>query len=81
MNQPPLTSEEWDELPPVLTTEQVARVLGVNPPQVMRWVHDGSLKAFAFGRYRRFSKDRLMRQVILNGEQFEEPGAGGPADR
>ena len=80
MNQPPLTTEEWDELPPVLTTEQVARVFGVRPDRVLQWVKDGSLPALEFGRYRRFSKERLLQQG-LPGEKHDGAGSGGASDR
>ena len=80
MNQPPLTAEEWEELPPVLTTEQVARVFGVRTDRVLQWVKDGSLPALEFGRYRRFSKEQLMQQGAPR-EQHEGPGPGGSADR
>lgn len=80
MNQPPLTPEEWDELPPVLTTEQVARVFGVRPDRVLQWVKDGSLPALTFGRYRRFSKERLVRPDAPRDDDAST-GAGGPADR
>lgn len=74
MNEP-LSAAEWDALPPVLTTEQVARVFGVRPDRVLQWVKDGSLPALEFGRYKRFSKERLM-QV----PREQDPSTEGPAD-
>ena len=55
----PLTAAEWDALPPVLTAEQVARVVGVKPAQVLRWANAGTFPGLQIGRQWRFSKDVL----------------------
>ena len=46
----PLTAAEWDALPPVLTAEQVARVVGVKPAQVLRWANAGTMPGLRIGR-------------------------------
>ena len=74
----PMTAAEWDALPPVLTAEQVARVVGVVPARVLRWANAGTFPGFQIGRQWRFSKD-----VLADGGQFgdERPPSAGPADR
>lgn len=69
----PLTAAEWDALPPVLTAEQVARVVGVKPAQVLRWANAGTFPGLQIGRQWRFSKDVLAD----NGQHDQQDGQSG----
>lgn len=83
----PLTAAEWDALPPVLTAEQVARVVGVKPAQVLRWANAGTMPGYRIGRQWRFAKDFLTTpgpsgSSGSSGEHRQSParpadGAGG----
>ncbi len=87
-----LTAAEWDALPPVLTAEQVARVVGVKPAQVLRWANAGTMSGFRIGRQWRFAKESLTTPDPSTSSGLasssgtsglsDEPGAGpaGPAD-
>ncbi|MGI3785119.1 MAG: helix-turn-helix domain-containing protein [Janthinobacterium lividum] len=71
----PVTAAEWEALPPVLTAEQVARVVGVTPARVLFWANAGTFPGLQVGRQWRFSKD-----VLADGGQFGDerpPSAGG----
>ena len=79
----PLTATEWDALPPVLTAEQVARVVGVKPAQVLRWANAGTMPGYRIGRQWRFAKESLATpgpggSPESSGEQRQSPA--GPAD-
>lgn len=79
----PLTAAEWDALPPVLTAEQVARVVGVKPAQVLRWANAGTMPGLHIGRQWRFAKESLTTPGPpgpsgLSGEPG--PGPEGPPD-
>ena len=80
-----MTAAEWDALPPVLTAEQVARVVGVKPAQVLRWANAGTMPGLRIGRQWRFAKDSLTTPGPPapeprgpSGEQ--RPGPEGPPD-
>lgn len=55
-----MTAAEWDALPPILTAEQVARVVGVKPAQVQRWATAGDLPGVKVGKVWRFAKSSLV---------------------
>lgn len=55
-----MTAAEWEALPPVLTPEQVARVLGVTRARVVIWAGAGTLPGTRIGKQWRFSKSALV---------------------
>ena len=73
----PMTAAEWEALPPVLTAEQVARVVGVTPARVLFWANSGTFPGFQLGRQWRFSK-----ATLADGGEFgdERPPTARPAD-
>ncbi len=56
---PPFDSDEFDELPEVLTTEQAARLLDASVPKTQRWAAEGRIPSTRIGHTYRFSKTRL----------------------
>jgi len=74
----PLTAAEWDAFPPVLTAEQVARVVGVKPAQVLRWANAGTMPGLRIGRQWRFAKDSLTTPGPSE-PSAPEPSAPGPS--
>ncbi len=67
MSSRPLTREEYDALPEVLTAEEVAAILGTTGVQVRLWAADGTLPGVQISRLWRFSKSRLERFIEDNG--------------
>ena len=70
-----MTAAEWDALPPILTAEQVARVVGVKPAQVQRWATAGDFPGVKVGKVWRFAKS------LLAGTGDGGVGRAGPSDR
>ena len=70
-----MTAAEWDALPPILTAEQVARVVGVKPAQVQRWATAGDFPGVKVGKVWRFAKSALA------GDRDGGVGPAGPPDR
>jgi len=64
-----LTAEEWDALPPILTADQVARVVGVRPAQVMRWAQAGTFPGRQIGGQWRFAKAAVLDQTTSEPPQ------------
>ncbi len=60
---PPFDSAEYDALPEVLTTAQVARLLDVSELQIRTWVAEDLLPVTRIGRALRFSKTRIAAWV------------------
>lgn len=82
MSKNPYTAAEYDELPEILTSDQVARVVSASPAQVRRWASEGVIPGRQFGTRWRFSKtviEQLIRegtppdQVAEGSEDSEEP--------
>ena len=59
----PLTREEYDALPEVLTADEVARILDTTGVQVRLWAAEGHLPGLQLGRMWRFSKKRIERFI------------------
>lgn len=66
----PLTREEYDALPEVLTADEAARILDTTGAQVRLWAAEGRLPGMLIGRMWRFSKKRIERFI----EEDERPG-------
>lgn len=60
----PFDRAEYDALPEVLTTAQVARLLDMTEVQVRHWAIEGTIPCTRIGRALRFSKSRLVRWVM-----------------
>lgn len=65
------TAAEYDELPEVLTADQVARVVSASPAQVRRWAAQGVIPGRQLGSRWRFSKTQLE-QLIREGTPPEK---------
>ncbi|MHC4600406.1 MAG: response regulator, partial [Planctomycetota bacterium] len=66
-----------DELPEgkIFTTHQVARIFGVNPGTLVRWIKEGHLKAHRTpGGHNRIERDELVRFLAECGRFTEEKG-------
>lgn len=77
MSKAPYTAAEYDELPEVLTSDQVARVISASPAQVRRWAYEGVIPGRQFGTRWRFSKT-VLEQLIREGTPPEQ--AAGASD-
>ncbi|MHC5038636.1 MAG: response regulator [Planctomycetota bacterium] len=59
----------------IFTTHQVARIFGVNPGTVVRWIKEGHLTAHRTpGGHNRISRDELVRFLTECGRTPEEEG-------
>jgi excisionase family DNA binding protein len=67
------TTQEWDELPPILTPDQVAQIAGVKPQQVLRWANRGWLAGAKIGRQWRFSS-AVVRAGVTPGHGLTQHG-------
>lgn len=66
-----LTAEEYDRLPEVLNSLEVARILAVPRQQVSRWAAEGKLPGAQIGRTWRFSKSTIER-IVAGGWKPDE---------
>jgi len=66
-----LTAQEYDRLPEVLNSLEVARILAVNRQQVSRWAAEGKLPGAQIGRTWRFSKSTIER-IVAGGWKPDE---------
>lgn len=57
-----------DELPPLLDTNQAAKILNVNPRTVTRMCEQGKLKAVRVMSLWRINRDALLRDCGLLGD-------------
>lgn len=60
---PPLTAQEYADLPEVLTSVEVAAIFDTSEVQVRRWADAGRLPCVKIGRVWRFSRTRLEEMV------------------
>jgi excisionase family DNA binding protein len=66
---------EWAELPPVLNTTQVSKLLDVHINTVSNLLERGDLKGFKVGRVWRVHRDDLLKYVgLANGEEEQKRG-------
>lgn len=75
-----LTAKQWDELPPILTAEQVAAVVGVRPAQVLRWANAGTFPARKISGQWRFPKSAIVNGPASDdssGADRDSDSAGG----
>ena len=66
------TGLDWNDLPLVLTLEQVARVLQTGRTATYEAYRTGSLPGFKVGRRLRFAREAIRRAVV-DGERFDQP--------
>jgi excisionase family DNA binding protein len=64
----PLTREEYDALPEVLTADEAARILDTTGVQVRLWAAEGRVPGMQIGRMWRFSKKQLERFIEEDGQ-------------
>jgi excisionase family DNA binding protein len=62
----PFSRAEYDHLPEVLTSVEVARILDSTEVQVCRWAAQGRVPGIQIGRMWRFSKTSIE-QLISGG--------------
>lgn len=70
---PRLTAAEYDVLPEILTSGEVARILQVQRSQVARWASEGVLPGGRIGRTWRFSKS-VIERLVAGGGPHERRG-------
>ena len=70
---PRLTAAEYDVLPEILTSGEVARILQVHRAQVARWASEGVLPGGRIGRTWRFSKS-VIERLVAGGGPHERRG-------
>lgn len=65
-----------EELNPMLTTSEVARLLNVHINTVRRWSNQGVLKTYRIGTRgdRRFERDDVVRFLLEKSELIESIG-------
>lgn len=66
------TGRDWNDLPLVLTLEQVARVLQTGRTATYEAYRIGRLPGFGVGRKLRFARVAIKRAVV-DGERFDQP--------
>lgn len=59
----------WEDVPVVLDTEQVAELLNVHINTIKVWTKEGNLPSFKMGRARRFHKADVMRFIGLQPDE------------
>ena len=64
---------EWAELPPVLTTAQVARLLKVHVNTISNLIERGELAGFRVGRVWRVHRRDLLKYVGLSDGEEQGP--------
>lgn len=69
-----LTAAEYDALPEILNSDEVARILQVQRAQVARWAAEGLLPGGRIGRTWRFSKSVIERLVAGGWARNERRG-------
>lgn len=63
----------WEDVPLILSTRQVADLLGVHPNTVKLLYDKGKLKGFEVGRLLKFNRDDVMRYAgILPPKEEDE---------
>ena len=50
-----------DDIPPFISQQDLAKLLGIHVNTVMRWRKRGQIRAFKVGRHWRISKDDVIR--------------------
>ena len=63
---------QTQEIPPVMTIEEAAEILRVNPRTVLRRIHDGRLKAGRFGVQWRITREALLSSLEEQAEEVEQ---------
>lgn len=59
----------WDDVPLVLSSQQVANLLGIHRNTVKLLYDEGKLKGFEVGRLLKFNRADVMRYAgLINGE-------------
>lgn len=60
----------FDTMPELLTTEEVAQILRVTPATVLRWVAEGAVTSLQVGpKLHRFPK-RYLEEVLLGDAKY-----------
>ncbi len=69
----------YDDISPMLTTSEVARVLSVHINTVRRWSNQGILKAYRIGSRgdRRFKKEDISKFFSGDGNSKDRRLSGG----
>lgn len=80
MNDPKVIDALLSEAPDLMTPEEVAALMRVNPSTVTRWVRDYGLKSISVGpRLKRFRKDDV-REFFLHGDELSDNSEGEVSD-
>lgn len=57
---------DWEQMPLVLTPEEVALVLSLNVQTVRKYARDNTIPAIKVGKCHRFNRD-VIRNLVENG--------------
>lgn len=72
MNDPEVVDALLQDAPDLMTSEEVATLLRVNPVTVSRWMREHGLKGISIGaRLKRFRKVDV-REFLLRGDEISE---------
>jgi excisionase family DNA binding protein len=80
VNDPKSVDALLSEAPDLITPEELAALMRVNPSTVTRWVRDYGLIAISLGpRLKRFRKEDV-REFILHGDELSDSSDGEVSD-
>ncbi len=80
MNDPKVIDTLLREAPDLITPEELAALMRVNPTTVTRWVRDYGLKTISVGpRLRRFLKEDV-REFLLYSDELSDSSSGEVSD-
>lgn len=57
---------DWEQMPLVLTPEEVAQLLNLNAQTVRKYARDNTIPAIKVGKCHRFNRD-VIRNLVENG--------------
>jgi excisionase family DNA binding protein len=69
--------KEQQELPDILTADEVAAYLRVSRTTVCRWCSDGKLPAFRIGRGWRITRDDFEQHIKRSRDEHQQQEIGG----